>query len=83
MDGRCQCMKGFNHVGGKCIECPMGTFYNIVSMTCDSLCGANAQFMNGMCFCNPGYYVINNKCQSCPKGTKYESDGQKCVSICK
>ena len=51
-------------------------------MTCDSICGPNAHYMDGSCVCYPGYNVFGQSCRACPKGTTYNSDSQTCDSIC-
>lgn len=70
--GQCRCKTGFFMIGGKCQQCPYGTYYD--GMECTNIfttqCTDPYKFWNGAaCVCGPHYFEYGNTCVRCPANT--------------
>ena len=79
---KCVCAADYYPIAGVCTKCFVGTRYNSMTMTCDSICGPNASYRSGECVCYPGYDLIGDTCSKCEIGTEYDPPAKTCNNIC-
>lgn len=60
------------------MQCPIDSFYNTLTLQCQTKCQNNQQFVNGICQCIGGMYQIDGICQSCTYPSMFYNG--KCIN---
>jgi hypothetical protein len=76
----CVCLPTYHLIGGLCVQCANGTFFDPSLSICRIPCQANQVYnsVTGACACAQSYYLINGNCSQCTGNTTYNAQTSSC-----